>query len=80
MVEVKVREVTLLLEEKLLFKVLQWAGVGGGPTHQEEGEQNEIMDMLTHRYTTCLLLLSYLSTGYDDVYDPNITLTTNASM
>ena len=47
--EVKVRELTLLLEEKLLFKVLQWAGVRSGPTHQGEGQDNEVMNMLTHR-------------------------------
>lgn len=49
MLEVKVRELTLLLEEKLLFKVLQWAGVRSGPTHQGEGQNNEVMNMLTHR-------------------------------
>ena len=47
--EVKVRELTLLLEEKLLFKVVQWAGVRSGPTHLGEGQDNAIMDMLTHR-------------------------------
>ena len=55
-VEVKVREMTLLLEERLLFKLLQWAGVGGkgvwsgSSGNSESSEEDEIMTMLTERY------------------------------
>ena len=53
MVEVKVRGITLLLEERLLFKLIQWAGLGGkgawsGPGSSNEDEE-EIMKMLSHR-------------------------------
>ena len=52
-VEVKVRGITLLLEERLLFKLIQWAGLGGkgawsGPGSSNEDEE-EIMKMLSHR-------------------------------
>ena len=55
MVEVKVREITLLLEERLLFKLLQWAGLGGkgawsGANSSTNEEEEEIMKMLSHRY------------------------------
>lgn len=55
-VEVKVREMTLLLEERLLFKLLQWAGLGGkgvwsgSSGNSESSEEDEIMTMLTERY------------------------------
>ena len=49
--EVKVREVTLLLEEKLLFKLLQWAGVGGVNREGGGASQDHIMNMLTQRYS-----------------------------
>ena len=55
MVEVKVREITLLLEERLLFKLLQWAGLGGkgawsgaGSNSSNEDEE-EIIKMLSPR-------------------------------
>ena len=53
MVEVKVREVTLLLEEKLLFKLLQWAGVGGANQEGGGASEEHIMNMLTQRYSWC---------------------------
>ena len=39
---------TLLLEEKLLFKLLQWAGVGRAQ-HEAEAKEDETMNMLTYR-------------------------------
>ena len=57
-VEIKVREVTLLLEERLLFKLLQWAGLGGGARREgmglggwasQEGPEDEIKNMLSQR-------------------------------
>ena len=52
LLEVKVRDVTLLLEEKLLFKLLQWAGVGQAK-EEEEAKEEEIMTMLTqHRLSS----------------------------
>ena len=54
-VKVKVREITLLLEERLLFKLLQWAGLGGkgawsgvGGATNENKDEEEVMNMLTH--------------------------------
>lgn len=52
LLEFKVQNVTLLLEEKLLFKLLQWAGVGQAQ-EEEEAKEEEIMNMLTlHRVST----------------------------
>ena len=50
-VEVKVQAMTLLLEERLLFKLLQWAGLGGKRAWSGGGnsEEDEIMNMLTQR-------------------------------
>ena len=51
--EVTVREMTLLLEERLLFKLLQWAGLDGKGAWSgvsESSEEDEIMNMLTQRY------------------------------
>ena len=44
----KVCEMSLLMEEKLLFKLLQWAGVGRA-SFEEKGREEEIMHMLTQR-------------------------------
>ena len=48
-VEVRVREMTLLLEERLLFKLLQWAGLGGVANKEGSSSEDEIMNMLTQR-------------------------------
>ena len=64
MVEVKVREMTLLLEERLLFKLLQWAGLdgkgvwSGSSGASESSEVDEIVNMLTQRYDETLGILS----------------------
>ena len=42
---------TLLLEEKLLFKLLQWAGVGQAQD-KAEAKEDETMNMLTYRTVT----------------------------
>lgn len=47
-VELKLRNMTLLLEEKLLFKLLQWAGVGQAQS-EAEAKEDETMTMLTYR-------------------------------
>ena len=44
----KLRGVTLLLEERLLFKILQWAGVGQAP-HEAEAKEEEFMHLLTRQ-------------------------------
>ena len=46
--ELKLRDMTLLLEEKLLFKLLQWAGVGQAQD-EAEAKEDETMNMLTYR-------------------------------
>lgn len=49
LLEIKIQNITLLLEEKLLFKLLQWAGVGQAQ-EEEDAKEEEIMNMLTmHR-------------------------------
>lgn len=48
---IKVRELTILLEERLLFKLLQWAGVGHSP-QQGPTDRDEIRNMLTQRTVT----------------------------
>ncbi len=49
--EVQIGEVTLLLDEKLLFKLLQWAGVG--EARGDERDEDEVMSMLTQRSAAC---------------------------
>ena len=44
---------TLLLEERLLFKLLQWAGLGGkgaGSGSSKSSEEDEIKNMISQRY------------------------------
>ena len=48
-VEVKVQAMTLLFEERLLFKLLQSAGLGGKGVGSGDDEDDEIMNMLTQR-------------------------------
>lgn len=48
LVELKLRNMTLLLEEKLLFKMLQWAGMGQAQ-HEAEVNEDKTMSMLTYR-------------------------------
>ena len=52
-VEVRVQDITLVLEERLLFKLLQWAGLGGkgvwSGTNSSGKEEEEMMKMLSHR-------------------------------
>ena len=53
MVKVEARELTILLEERLLFKLLQWAGLGGGKgtwSGTSDSSEDELMNMFTHRY------------------------------
>ena len=48
--EVKVQKVTLLLEEKVLFKLLQWAGLGALSQSDSKREmEGEIAKMLSVR-------------------------------
>ena len=51
LVELKLCNMTLLLEEKLLFKLLQWAGVGQAQA-EAEAKEDETMNMLTYRTVT----------------------------
>ena len=46
----KMRGMTVNLEEKLLFKLLQWAGVGS-PSHLKHpsNKENKIMSLLSYR-------------------------------
>lgn len=44
----KLRGITLLLEERLLFKILQWAGVGQAP-QEAEAKEEEVMNLLTRQ-------------------------------
>ena len=53
-VEVKVRQITLLLEERLFFKLLQWAGLGekgvwSGSSSGSSEEEEEVVRMLLNR-------------------------------
>ena len=47
---------TLLLEERLLFKLLQWAGLGGkgawsgASGTSKSSEEDELMNMISQRY------------------------------
>ena len=51
-VEVRVQDITLVLEERLLFKLQQWAGLGGkgvwSGTNSSGKEEEEMMKMLSH--------------------------------
>ncbi len=49
--EMKMRDMTVTLEERLLFKLLQWAGVGL-PSHKTRPhKEDEITSMLSYRST-----------------------------
>ena len=47
----KLHDMTIKLEEKLLFKLLQWAGVGcPRPSHlRQPSKQDEILSLLSYR-------------------------------
>ena len=48
---VRVCELTVMLEEKLLFSLVQWAGEGLASTDKSAGnEGREAFEMLTRRY------------------------------
>lgn len=46
---VQLRKLTILLEEKLLFKLLQWLGVGSNPDTQATTETDSVIVQLSQR-------------------------------
>ena len=50
MAEVKLQDMTVTLEEKLLFKLLQWAGVvRPSRSRRKRNQQDEMMNLLSYR-------------------------------
>ena len=50
MAELLIQDMTVILEERLLFKLLQWAGVGLQVSQQRStNEADEIKDLLSYR-------------------------------
>ena len=49
--EMRMRDMTVTLEEKLLFKLLQWAGVGRRSHKPRPHKEDQLMNMLSYRST-----------------------------